>query len=444
MRILLVSQGFPPRGRFGTEFYTKALVDGLRGTGHELHVLHPERSGTKPRYTLEEVEEDGVRVFLLHNAGDASKRFEPSYRDERVEQLFGELVERLAPDLVHCTYLLWGLSVRLPVVARERGVPSVITLTDYGLLCHRGQMFDGNLVDCGGPQPAAVCARCIREPGAYDLPPAQRLVKGLAVRALAAVGGAGRVVVARDLARREETVRATLDAAAALIAPTHSLAARFQRAGVPAAKLTELVYAFDEAPYVAVRDTPPPTPPRFGFLAQFAPHKGLGTLLEAARLLDARDPALEWQLVLHGGPVGGRNALYAEEVLAGRLTTRVVIGAPFEPEEAPAILAGFSALVLPSEWDENAPLSVLQARAAGVQVVGTEVPGIAEALAPEEARGLVPVGDAAALAARMQAVLEGATRGAPGRATKPGLPLSLPRHLDKIEALYDSVLEGLG
>ena len=130
MKHLSVTPGYPPRGRYGTEFYTHQLVRGLVARGHEVSVLHPVRDGRLPRYTLEEVEEEGVRVFLLHNAGDGSKRFESSYRDARVEALFGELLERLAPDLVHCTYLLWGLSVRLPVIARARGVPSVITLTD--------------------------------------------------------------------------------------------------------------------------------------------------------------------------------------------------------------------------------------------------------------------------------------------------------------------------
>jgi len=55
VRILVVSNGFPPRGRWGTEFYTKELVRGLSARGHELFVLHPERSGERPRYTLEEV-----------------------------------------------------------------------------------------------------------------------------------------------------------------------------------------------------------------------------------------------------------------------------------------------------------------------------------------------------------------------------------------------------
>jgi hypothetical protein len=178
MKLLLVSNGYPPRGRFGTEFYTRELVRGLVRRGHDVAVLHPERSGARPRHTLERVEEEGVPVWLLHNPGDPGKRFAPSYRDPGAERLFGELVARERPDLVHFTYLLWGLSLRLPERARAAGVPSVATLTDYGLLCHRAQLFDAHLVRCGGPHPPGRCARCIRTPSASEHGPLARIARG--------------------------------------------------------------------------------------------------------------------------------------------------------------------------------------------------------------------------------------------------------------------------
>jgi len=166
VKVLLVTNGFPPRGRFGTEFYTRELALGLVGRGHEVAVLHPVRDGSRPRFTLEEETREGVRVHLLHNPGGGG--FASSYSDPRVEARFAELLERERPDVVHFTYLLWGLSVALVSVARAAGRPCVVTLTDYGLLCHRGQMFDHRLERCGGPHPAATCARCIREPAPHD------------------------------------------------------------------------------------------------------------------------------------------------------------------------------------------------------------------------------------------------------------------------------------
>lgn len=436
MKILVVSNGYPPRGGFGTEFYTREMVCGLRRRGHALCVMHPERSGGRPRYAMESVQEDGVPVFLLHNPGDPSKRFATSYRDEGVEGAFAELLAREKPDLVHFTYLLWGLSLRLPEVAKEHGIPSVVTLTDYGLLCHRAQMFDGRLERCGGPHPPSRCARCIRTPLASEYAPLTRWLRGLAAESLALLGGLGKVPVAEDLARREEEVRRAWSALSHAIAPTRSLQNHFLRAGMPREKLSHLVYAFDEGPYRELPRAQPGTPKRFGFLGQFAPHKGMACLLEAVRELERLAPEAEWELVFYGGASAGRHARYGEQVLAEVRGGRVRLGKPFEPQEAPKILAGLSALVAPSEWDENAPLAVLQARAVGLPVIATDVPGISEVLRVPSQGRLVPVGDARALAQAMHAVVTGELRGP----VEAGLACSLDEHLNELDRIYAEVL----
>ena len=110
---------------------------------------------------------------------------------------------------------------------------------------------------------------------------------------------------------------------------------------------------------------------------------------------------------------------------------------PFDAAGAPEALADLAALVLPSEWDENAPLSVLQARSLGVPVLASDVPGLAEVLSPR-AGALVPPGDAAALAGRMLEVLDGRI----GRDPAPGLPLGFAEHLDEIERLHAELARG--
>lgn len=432
MRLLVVTNGYPPRGRFGTEFYARELVRGLRGRGHEVEVLHPVRDGKAARYSLETVEEGGVPVHLLTNAGDPSRRFQASYRDPEVERVFTELVRARGIELVHCVYLLWGLSVGLPRAAQESGVPCLVTATDHGLVCHRGQMFDHALKACGGPHDAKTCAHCIRTPAPYDLPPLSRLVKRVAAEALAMIGGAGRVVTARDVEAREVAVRAAFEAATRVIAPTPPIGAALLARGLDPDKLVELVYAFDEAPYAAVRSQTSPPKPRIGFLGQLAPHKGLGTLLDAAKGLARERGAESFELVLHGAPSAGRHRLYADEVLRDVAPANVVRGAAFEPDEAPGILAGFTALAVPSEWDENAPLAVLQARAAGVPVIGSDVGGIRCVIDEPQHGRLVPPGNVGAWTEALAAAVDGELP----RASAPGLPLSLPAHLDRIDALY--------
>jgi hypothetical protein len=73
VRILLVSRGFPPLLRWGSEYYTHELAAGLRARGHEIFVLHPMHDGSRPPDTVEEVASDGFRVFQLHVRGARHK-----------------------------------------------------------------------------------------------------------------------------------------------------------------------------------------------------------------------------------------------------------------------------------------------------------------------------------------------------------------------------------
>jgi glycosyltransferase involved in cell wall biosynthesis len=59
------------------------------------------------------------------------------------------------------------------------------------------------------------------------------------------------------------------------------------------------------------------------------------------------------------------------------------------------------AVVIPSEVNENAPLSVLEAYAAGRPVIGSRIAGIPELIREDETGVLYPTGDADALAAAL-------------------------------------------
>jgi glycosyltransferase involved in cell wall biosynthesis len=133
---------------------------------------------------------------------------------------------------------------------------------------------------------------------------------------------------------------------------------------------------------------------------------------------------------LWGHELGDRHARYLEAHLGPDLAGRVRRMGPFEPSTAPKVMARFDALCVPSRWDENAPLVVLQARAAGLPIVASDVPGIREVLRGHPAR-LVAPGDAQSWARELRRVVEAR----PPR-LDPAPVVGHDEHLDAIERLY--------
>jgi glycosyltransferase involved in cell wall biosynthesis len=443
VRVLFVSNGFPPSGQWGTEFYTHQLATGLARRGHDVSVLHPVRDGSRARYTLETRTIDGVPVTGLHNAGDPLKRFADSYENARIERMFADMLARVKPDVVHFTHFLWGLSARLPTLARAHGAGVVVTLTDYGLLCHRGQLFDWKLEPCSGPGSASTCARCVREPSQFDDTTPRLLGKRTAVRALAAVGGLGLVVQEGDIFRRRDVIASVVPSVDRWILPTRTLFAKFAAHGFPRERMEVLVYGIDESAFVQPSRTQPGGSGsgdgvlRFGFMGQFTPHKGLDKLLDAVRLLKRRasESAASWIVELYGHASEGRHKRYLDAALLPDVADRVRWMGSFEPLAAPRILERLSAVIVPSQWTENAPLTVLQARAAGVPVIASDVPGVREVLDDGVHGILVPRGDVRALADAMARFVTQSE----SRAIPIAPKVLYADHLARVEAIYAEV-----
>ena len=437
MRVLVVCNGFPPSGQWGTEFYSHQLATGLAARGHEVEVLHPDRTGDRERYALISEVRYGILVHELSNGGDPHKRFEDSYRNIEVERRFGELLEERGFDVVHFTHLLWGLSARLPEVAQTHGTRTVVTVTDFGMLCHRGQLVDWQQRECSGPTADERCARCVREPGAWDAAPLPRAWKRMGVRSLAALGGLGRVVTAADIAERRRTIAQCTRAVDHWIFPTAAMADACEQLDLPPDRTTQLVYGLDDLAF-ATDNTPRPRDRalRFAYMSQYMPHKGLATLLEAVRMLSSRLPeSVEpWTVDLYGNGSLARHRRYAQLYVDKGLPRRVTDHGPFEPLEAPAVLARTDVVLVPSQWRENAPLTILQARAAGRWVIASDVPGVREVIDDGRHGALVPPGDATALACAMGDAIAHRVRPASDPV------LAHADHLERVEALYRLVL----
>ena len=398
--------------------------------------------------------EDGVfetECRLLEEAGHRVVRYEKSNRDipdrggrlglalrtvwnPRTYREIRALIRAERPDVVHCHNTFPLVSPSVYWAAAREGVPVVQTLHNYRLACLDGYLFrDGHVCeDCLGRAPwRGVCRRCYR-----------------GSRAQSAVAAAT-LLVHRLLGTYRRKV-------ARYVALTEFAKAKFERAGLPAARIVVKPNAF-AADVGEGAGLSPADDPRVVCLGRLSSEKGVEILLRAWALVcrEAADrasgeaaaqppprPSLE---VIGDGPE--REAL---ENLARELglSERVRFAGSLPRAEALAALSSASLLVFPSLWYEQFAVAPLEAMALGVPVLASDV-ARAGTIVEDGATGrFFRAGDPAALAAALRGLLAdpAALRrmGAAARAAFEASDCRPDRNLARLLDVYRSCRSGGG
>jgi glycosyltransferase involved in cell wall biosynthesis len=387
MRILLVSHAFLPHSLGGVEVCTANVAQALHRMGHDVHVFHRISQPDHPEYEVQETSWEGLSVTTINNTFSRVDRFEMAYRNMAIEEAFAAWLNRWTPpDVVHFQHLTC-LSTGLPLVTRAQGIPSVLTLHDYWLACQRGQMLQPDLTLCAEPE-SAKCARCLAsqirtgQPLGRAVnwmidearPPSIRSVGRLAGRALPeTLRKRDHRHAVREIQARTRHVNGVMRTVNLLITPSEYHRGQFVHFGVPAERVvvrhngqhTEL---FRDHPHV------PADHLRLVFLGSVIPSKGVHILIEAFNGIDDKRASLD----IHGWapPYEGFPTYFQD--LKAQATGRVRFHGPYENSQVAAILAQTDALVVPSIWPENSPVTIQEARMAGVPVVASRIGGIPE------------------------------------------------------------------
>jgi glycosyltransferase involved in cell wall biosynthesis len=341
---------------------------------------------------------------------------------------------------------LLNLSSGIIGAARCEGARVLFTLHDYWLSCPRdGLRMRENLALCATID-HKVCGACLTT-SPYLVPSLQRGLgsaargaglgrhlhrlhdaaphateKLLGILKRTSPSDAARLHEGMD--RRAAELRRRLEGVDLFLAPTTFVRDRIVEWGVAADKVRVMPLGAVQGPLHPRRAG---ARRRFGFVGTLAPHKGVHVLLEAFRALEGDDLTLD----LHGSrSVHPSYVASLERAAAG--DPRIRFRGAFAEGEQPSVLAGLDALVLPSIWWENSPLTVLEAMAAGVAVVASRSGGVPEVV-PEGMGLLVPPGDAAALRSALADVAAGRKLGD----ARPAVALkTVAEGAAELEALY--------
>lgn len=268
----------------------------------------------------------------------------------------GRAAASAAPDVAHVHNTWYALSPAAVVALSRRGVPVVLTVHNWRLLCPGALLYTGGQVctECVGGSPwVAVRHRCYRDSAAQSAVAA-------ATVALHRTAGTWRRHVDRFVTMtafgRELLVSGGLPAERVVVRPH----------GVP-----------DPGP----RGGPPSDSRDVLYVGRLTPEKGVAGLCDwwterdrsPLRLVVVGDGPLREELAAHCGRGHG-----------------LVLTGPLPAEQVRARLLAARALVFPSRWYEPFGRVLVEALAAGTPVLGTALGGTPDVLG-EDTGWLVPV-----------------------------------------------------
>jgi len=140
-------------------------------------------------------------------------------------------------------------------------------------------------------------------------------------------------------------------------------------------------------------------PPHIVFAGRFVSQKNLPILIDAlSRLRSAR-----WRATLIGdGPLMDE---LREQIDAAGFHERIALPGWQDRASVDQIMAGADLFIIPSSA-EGLPMAAVQALQHGLAIVGSDIGGLHDVIVNEVNGFLVPVGDASALATKLQLLLE--------------------------------------
>jgi glycosyltransferase involved in cell wall biosynthesis len=257
--------------------------------------------------------------------------------NEAVAEAIESIIEKDRIEVVHIAHPMRMASACR--AARNKGVPVVMTLTDFWLPCPRGRFFKIDLSPCSSPENGRKCVHDCLLPEATP----QRYREALHV----------------------------FESADALIAPSRFLVGVFERCGWRRS-ITCIPHGVD---YRLVTPSHPPRADgrvRFGYIGVLRKFKGVDLLLRSFRAVE-RDNV---ELRLHGTLAGDEEFRPELQALVAADPRTRLLGR-YDHEDLPAVMAGIDVMVVPSTTLESYGLVLVESLAFGVPVIASDMVGSA-------------------------------------------------------------------
>ena len=261
---------------------------------------------------------------------------------------FGAMLEEFQPDIVHVHNIYHHLSPSILSEAKKRGLPVIMHLHDYKLVCPNYKMFAQGEIDESA------------KGGKYWQAVVHRAVKNSYVKS---------ALVSLEMWLHHKVLKVYEKNVDLYVAPSKFMKEKMVEWGVPAEKITVLYHFIDAKKFK----------PNFElgkyllYFGRLDKEKGVDKLLRAMAKVRG-DKKLK---IVGSGPEYKALKNLAKSL---ELTARVEFLGPKYGEELKKIIAGAYLVVIPSQWYEVFGLVNLEAGALGKFVIAAEIGGIPEAV----------------------------------------------------------------
>lgn len=341
--LLSVNNYYYYRGGAETVFFEQnKMFEGLGWRVVPFAMKHPRNLPSEwSEYFVDEIE-FGEQYSLAQKLAKTPKVIH-SFEAQRK---LSRLIDIVNPDICHAHNIYHHISPSILRTLKSRGIPTVLTLHDLKIACPAYNMLshDGICERCRGGIHNVVLNRCIK--GSLVLS-AVVMMESLVHKLL----GSYRHCVSR------------------FAVPSRFYIEKLVEWGFQAEQFAHVPNFVDASRY-----EPSYEPGKaFLYFGRLSREKGLATLIRAAA--EVKHP-----LVI----VGTGPQLPELQALAGQLSADVQFLGYMTGRALHDAVRAARVVVLPSEWYENAPMSVLEAYALGRPVIGARIGGIPEFIRENE------------------------------------------------------------
>ncbi len=338
-KLLFVNVLYPPQALGGATVVMKNIVDTLKAKreDYDLYVFTCDVKNSQP-YQLTEYTQDGVHVTSLSVGVNAEVDWR--YQDAAVYEIFKQYLNFHCPDLIHF-HSIQRLTASPLVVAKELGIPYIVTVHDAWWLGDRQFLIDNDGKEC--------------DPQLNDPIIAARYTDNIN----------NSIIRRRYLAKY-------LNQAKALLTVSNFQAEQYRKNGFNQVKINRNGIKFQPP---LPRKIVSPNKVRLGFAGGICTHKGYYFLKQAILSAALKNTELTI-IVVDLDTVEGS----VKQEKWG--TTPVKFISKLPPEKMPEFFSNIDVLLAPSLWTESFGLITREAVQAGIWVVAANKGGLAEDIRP--------------------------------------------------------------